>query len=163
MSARDDSPPKLKPETLNLLLELARNTPSDQLKASDAVDSKIFQALATGSILIGLATVGDVDREHVTTVFVAGAVAAFFVLAVAAIRALWSRRYRVPISSQQLWERYWDDEPDVVRHAYLDDLAKGYNDNEANIASKHRAFRVVLIALLVEVAAIGAALIASVA
>lgn len=157
----NDPVEKPRPETLELLTDLARQGPSEQIKASDAVDTKIFQAFATGSILIGLVTLGDVDRGCVSIVFVSVAVAALAGLAIAAIWALWSRRFRVPISSHQLWMRYWNESPDDIRHAYLDDLASAYAENEAHIASKHRALRVVLILLLVEVAAISATLIAS--
>ncbi len=148
-----------KPETLRLLLELARGTPEAQIQANDAVDSKLFQSFAAGSIIIGLVGAGDIEESSLVTVLVSWAVAAFLVLAAAAIWALWSRRYRVPISSQQLWESYWNEEPDSVLHAFLDDLASGYEENERHLTDKHRALRVVLVALLIEAAAIGAVLI----
>jgi hypothetical protein len=162
---------QLEPETLDLIFELSRTAPDGQLRASDAVDSKIFQAFAAASVLIGLAaihepsvvgkTVHGAKHDNLETAFLALAVAAFLLLAVIAIRALWSRSYRVGMSAAQLWHRYWPDTPETIKHAYVDDIASGYLENEKHLRSKHKALRVVLITLVVEAAAIGAALIVS--
>ena len=161
MSVSGDAPSKLKPETLDLLFELAREAPDGQLRASDAVDSKTFQAFAASSVLIGLAALGGVRHSDLATAFVSVAVAAFLVASVAASWALWSRRYRLSMGPRQLWDAYWSDDPSVIKHAFIDDVASGYVENEKHIADKHKAFRYVLIALIVEAAAIGAALIDS--
>jgi hypothetical protein len=154
-------PRELKPETLDLLFELARKAPDEQIRASDAVDSKIFQAFAAASVLIGLAAVGGVKHGKVTTAFVSLAVVAFIVVAVAAIWALWSRSYRVGMTPPQLWKKYWDSDALDIKHAYVVDIADGAPANESKLNGKHRALRVTLLALLVEAAAIGAALVVS--
>ncbi len=154
---------KPKPETLDMLFELAKEAPEGQLRASDAVDSKIFQAFAASSVLIGLAAVHGVESGKLETTFVSIAVAAFLVGAGAATWALWSRRYRVGMGPGQLWEKYWSDDPMEIKHAFVDDIASGYTENEKHIADKHKAFRWALVALIVEAASIGAALIDSAA
>ena len=153
----------LAPETLDLLFELSRNAPDEQLKAADAVDSKIFQAFAAGSVLIGLAVVHDVNRDDLTLAFISAAVAAFGFLAAFAISALWSKRFRVGMSPNQLWNDFWPDATPLIKHAYVADLAEGYEVNSRHLASKHRALRVVLLSLLVQASAIGGALIISAA
>ena len=158
MSAPLEQP---QPETLDLLFQLVQRSPDEQLKATDAVDSKLFQAFAAASVLIGLATVRGVDHKAWTAVFVSIAVAAFLVVAYSAIRALWTRKFRTAIAPPQLWENYWDQSTHDVKHAYVVDVAQGYATNEGHIADKHRAFRRILILLLVEAGAIGAALIVS--
>lgn len=169
--SQSEEAPQLEPETLDLIFELSRAVPDDQLRASDSVDSKTFQAFAAGSVLIGLAAIHEpsvigkavhgVKHDNLETAFLAAAVAAFLVLAAVAIRALWSRSYRVPMSPNQLWETFWPDTPQTIKHAFVADIADGYLENDDILKSKHRALRVVLIALVVEAAAIGAALIVS--
>jgi hypothetical protein len=161
MSDTSDRDAELAPETLRLMFELAREAPDGQLRAADAVDSKIFQAFAAASVLIGLAAVHGPKRDNLATAFLAAAAAAFLILAVVSVRALWSRRFRVPISPHQLWRRYWSDTPEVIKHAFIADIASGYLANEDHLTAKHRALRWVLSALLVEAGAIGAALIVS--
>jgi hypothetical protein len=161
MNAASDQVSTPTPETLDLLFELSKQAPEEQLRASDAVDSKIFQAFAAASVLVGLAAVSGVKHSNVTAAFVSAAVLAFLVVAASAIWALWTRRYRVTIGPQQLWDRYWSDTPDVIKHAFVADVASGYVENEANIREKHKALAVTLLALLMEAAAIGVALIVS--
>ena len=104
MGSTSDRDAELAPETLGLMFGLAREAPDGQLRAADAVDSKISQAFAAASVLIGLAAVHGPKRDNLATAFLA---AAFVILAVVSVRALWSRRFRVPISPHQLWRRYW--------------------------------------------------------
>lgn len=150
-----------RPETLALLFDLARESPGEQLRASDAVDSKIFQTFAAASVLIGLAAIHNVKQGHLITAFVSAAVLAYLLAAAVATWALWSRRFRVGMAPRQLWDKYWSDEPSDIKHAYIDDIAKGFTENETHLKGKHRALRFVLISVLVEATAIGASLIGS--
>jgi hypothetical protein len=125
------------------------------------VDSKIFQAFAASSVLIGLAAVRGAKNGDLELAFVSAGVAAFLVVAGSAIWALWSRRYRLGMGPRQLLDKYWSDDPAGIKHAFVDDIASGYVENEKHIADKHAALRVTLVALMVEAAAIGAALIDS--
>jgi hypothetical protein len=162
MSTSDDQQlARPQPETLDLLFDLVQKSPDEQLRATDAVDSKIFQSFAAASVLIGLATVRGVEHKTWTTVFVSVAVAALLVVAYCAIRALWSRKYRAGMAPPQLWNSYWDESTNDIKHAYVVDIATGHATNEGHIADKHRALRWTLVALLIEAAAIGAALIVS--
>ncbi len=147
--------------TLDLLFDLVRESPEAQLRASDSVESKIFQSLGAGSLLIGLAALRGQRHDAVVAVFLVIAVAAFIVAAVVAIFGLWTRKFRAAIEPRQLWEKYWLDSADAVKHAFVDDIADGFAHNEQHIAAKHRVLRVVLLAVTVEAAAIGAAVIAS--
>lgn len=162
MDASDDQQlAKPKSQTLDLIFDLVRAAPDEQLRAADGVDSKIFQGFAAGSVLIGLSSISGVGHGNLTAVFVSAAVAAFLVLAGVAIWALWSRKYRVSIGARQLWDKYWSDDPSEIKHAFVDDIASGYVENEDVLAAKHKALRVTLITLAIEAAAIGAALIVS--
>jgi hypothetical protein len=164
--------PTLEPDTLDLIFELSRRAPDDQLRASDAVDSKTFQAFAAASVLIGLAAIHgpsvlvgaathEPKHDRLEIAFLAGAVGAFVLLAVVAIRALWSRPYRVGIGPNQLWQDFWSETPQTIKRALIDDIASGYLENDEHLKSKHRSLRLVLIMLLIEASAIGAALIVS--
>ena len=146
---------------MDLLFDLAREGPERQFEASQAVDSKIFQAFAGASILIGLASVGGVRHSNLTAAFVALAVAAFLGVAYFAISALWSRQFRDEIDPRQLWRKYSSDSAYNIKHAFVADVADGFPVNEKHISDKHRALRRTLLLLLVEAAAIGAALVAA--
>jgi len=159
----DDKPSAPRPETLKVICAIAQTSPSEQLRAAEAVDSKIFQALAAGSVLIGLAAVQAGEHDDLKIAFLAAAVAAFLVLATLAIPTLWSRRFRIGMGPDQLWNDYWSNTPDQIRHAYVDDIVSGYQQNEKLLASKHKALRGILLALLAEVCAIASALISSAA
>jgi hypothetical protein len=167
-----DEEPQLAPETLDLIFELSKRAPEEQLRASDAVDSKTFQAFAAASVLIGLAAIHgpsvlvgaathEPKHDRLEVAFLATAVGAFVLLAVVAIRALWSRTYFVGIGPNQLWNVFWPDTPQTIKHAFVDDIASGYLENNKHLKSKHRSLRFVLIMLLIEASAIGAALIVS--
>ena len=155
--------PHLEPETLELIFEMSRHSPEDQLRASDAVDSKIFQAFAVASVLIGLAAIHGPKHDNLETGLLAAAVGAFLNTRRRGDPRLWSRAYRVGIGPTQLWQSFWLDTPETIKHAFVDDIASGYVENDGHLASKHRALRFVLIALVIEAGAIGAALIASAA
>jgi hypothetical protein len=94
-------------------------------------------------------------------ILVGVAVAAFIWNAGHAINALWSRSYRVPMDTPQLLNSYWYDPAGDLMHAFVDDAAKGYEQNEDHHKDKHGALRHCLVALLVEAAAIGASLVAT--
>jgi hypothetical protein len=152
---------KLEDETLDLIFKLSKGVPADQLQASDSVDSKTFQAFAAASVLIGLATIRGPRHDNLETAFLAAAVAAFVSLAAVAIWALWTREYRVGISPDQLWREFWAETPRNIKHAHVTDTASGYPENDGILRSKHRRLRFVLIMLVIEAGAIGAALIVS--
>jgi hypothetical protein len=161
MGAEEHAPERPTREALELLFELARDVPAAQLHASDNVDSKIFQSFAAAGVVLGLAASHDAKRDALTTAFNSIAIGAFLVVAGLAIYVLWSRRYRVPIGPDQLWRRYRTDEPYIIKEAFVEDIAAGYPTNEKHLKAKHKALRFVLIALLVELGAIAATLIAA--
>jgi hypothetical protein len=162
MNESDDQLVQPEPETLDLIFDLVRASPDEQLRATDAVDAKIVQTFTAASVLIGLATIGGVKHhETLTAALVAIAVSSFLVVAYHSIRALWTRAYRAAISPPQLWNEYWDQGTDVIKHAYVVDIATGHATNERHIKDKHEALRLALVFLLIEAGAIGVALVVS--
>ncbi|HZS24485.1 MAG TPA: hypothetical protein VFA30_05795 [Gaiellaceae bacterium] len=153
----------IEPATLDLLLGLSEGAPDAQLRAADALDSKIVQVFSAGTVLIGLPALRGVPQHRVTVAFFALAVAAFLVLAFYAIRALWSRRFRVLTTPDQLWNRFWDEPPEAIKHAVMADLASGYAENDFRLHEKRRELSRVLVSVGVEAVAIGVALTISAA
>lgn len=121
----------------------------------------MVQVFSAASVLIGLAAVGQLKRGTTIAVLVAIAVSAFLVVAGQAIRALWTRRFRVSISPDQLWYRYWSEETADIKHAFVADAASGYVENDEFLKKKRRALGAALLALGVEAIAVGVALTVS--
>jgi hypothetical protein len=148
-------------ENLELFLELTRDSPEVQVSAAQSVDSKIFQTVGAACVLIGLAAAGDRHRTALVGTFDAIAVAGFLVCAFVSIRAVWSEKFRHLVKPPELLNRYWSDDRRTILHAYVDDIAGGWQPNEDLISAKHKAFRVALIGLAAEAAMIACGLIAS--
>src|SRR5581483_2962874 len=145
----------IEPATLDRLLGLSEGAPDAQLRAADALDSKIVQVFSAGTVLIGLPALRGVPQHRVTVAFFALAVAAFLVLAFYAIRAL--------STPDQLWNRFWDEPPEAIKHAVMADLASGYAENDFRLHEKRRELSRVLVSVGVEAVAIGVALTISAA
>jgi hypothetical protein len=147
-------------ETLDFILDWGRGALERQLSAADALDAKMAQALAAGSILLGLAASSGADGV-VIAVFLGLAALAFIVLAIAAVRALWLRRFRAPMAPSQAWRKYWTDEVTTIQWAIVDDTSAAYEENERHLDCKRNALRWALSALAAEAGLIGAAVIAA--
>jgi hypothetical protein len=157
-SVSSESRSSLDPKTLDLLFGLTRGAPDSQLRAVDSVDAKIVQTFAAGTVLIGLPALHGAPHHRATAVLFGVAVIAFLGLAYNTVRGLWSRRLRVAIPPDQLWERFWDDPPEAIKHAFVADVATGYLENEAIMRDKWRALGRALVSVGVEAVAIGMAL-----
>jgi len=152
--------PSRRDETLDFILDWGRGALERQLSAADALDAKMAQALAAGSILLGLAASSGADGV-VIAVFLGLAALAFIVLAIAAVRALWLRRFRAPMAPSQAWRKYWTDEVTTIQWAIVDDTSAAYEENERHLDCKRNALRWALSALAAEAGLIGAAVIAA--
>jgi hypothetical protein len=155
----DEQQASLRPQTLDLLLDLGRAAPDAQLRAADALDAKLVQVFAAGTVLIGLPAIRGAPHHAASATLFAIAVCAFLVLAFYSIRALWTRRFRVLIAPDQLWYRFWDEPPEAIKHAVVADLASAYTENNAQLLRKRRELGRALVAVGVEAAAIGVALV----
>lgn len=148
-------------EQLELLLQLSRDSPSIQIDAATNVDSKIFQTFAAACVLIGLAAAGERHPTAAAAGFEVMAVIGFLVCAAVSVCAVWSSRFRHLVSPPELLNKYWADDRQTVLHAYVADIADGFQHNEDLIAGKHQAFRMALVGLMIEAAGIGFALVVS--
>jgi hypothetical protein len=154
----DDSTPALRSDSLDLLFRLVEPAPSAQLKSVDALDAKVVQMFAAGSVLVGLAAVAGAHNGLAVSVCVAAAILAFLALAFQTVKALWLRRFRTTIAPDQLWRESWPESREAIKHAIVADIADGYAKNEERLNDKRQALGFALIALAVEATAIGVAL-----
>jgi hypothetical protein len=110
-----------------------------------------------GSVLIGLAALRGNRHQTAAGLLLVLAVAAFLFVAYEALRALWTRRFRVPITPPKLWNDYWADPAESIKHALVADIADGYSENDRLLKEKRRSLAYALIAAGVEAVAIGVA------
>jgi hypothetical protein len=148
-------------ENLELFLQLTRDSPEIQVSAAQNVDNKIFQTAGAACVLIGLAAAGDRHRTALVATLDAIAVLGFLVCSFVSIRAVWSEKFRHLVKPPELLNRYWSDDRQTILHAYVDDIARGWQPNEDLISAKHKAFRIALIGLAAEATMIACGLIAS--
>jgi hypothetical protein len=158
MAAPEPSSPP--PETLAFIYDWGWGALDRQLAAADALDAKMAQALAAGSILLGLPAASGISGGA-TAAFLGCATAAFLVLAALAVHALWVRRWRAPLSPSQAWREYWADEAEAIRWTIVADTSEAYEENEGLLDSKRRSLRWALSALGAEAVLVGAAAIAA--
>ncbi len=81
---------------------------------------------------------------------VALAVGAYLVAGIAALIALWKRKFRVTRHADQLWETYWHFDPADIKRALLDDASESYGHNRGLLKTKACALLWVLSATGVE-------------
>jgi hypothetical protein len=149
------------PDTLDFIFEWTRGALERQLASVDALDAKMAQALAAGSILLGLPAFSGISGSALVPVLLGLGVVAFLVLAIAAVQALWVLRFRAPMSPSQAWRKFWVDEVEAIKWAIVDDTSGAYEENECHLVRKRNALRAALIALGAEAVLVGAAVIAA--
>ena len=151
------------PETLDFILDWGRGSLELQLASAEALDSKMAQALAAGSILLGLPALSGAPDSILIAVLLGLAVVAFVSLAGCAVPALWARRFRGPMSPTQAWDGYWSDNVPTIKLAIVADTAEGYEENRCLLIRKRNALHGALAALGAEALLVGAALIVAAA
>jgi len=153
-------PPQPPPETLALIFEWGRGALDRQLSAADALDAKMAQALAAGSILLGLPAAAGISGGA-PAALLGCATAAYLGVAVLAVHALWVRRWRAPLSPSQAWRNYWSAEAEEIKWAIVADTSEAYEENESLLDGKRRTLRCALGALGAEAVLVSAAAIAA--
>ena len=155
------SEPSVPPETLDFLFEYTREAPQRQLTTVDALDTKAFALFSASAVVVGLAGVGTWTQETIpfgAGIMLAIAVAAFVVVGGAVLYSAWVRRFRLSLQADTLWDAYWDEDVERIKHALVSDIADAYADNRATLEKKARALIVALGAAIVEIALVGASL-----
>lgn len=148
--------PSINRETLKLLVDLAKDTPGEQVRLGASMDGKLVQVFAAATILIGLAATAS-GNDAIPSYLVFAAVGAYVGTAAASIYGLWVRTMRVSDTPNELWTKLYDVDPDDARHSVIADLADGYPENEGTLDCKRLALKIALILTGVEAFLMGVA------
>lgn len=157
--------PTLDDEMLDLLFRLTSDAPQKQLDAVDALDNKVLQLFAAGSVVVGLTAVGTslkaaaIALPHGYYAAVLVAVAAYFALSAAAIVALWVRRFSVSWAADVTWDTYWNSSAHEIKHSLIESCARDYRRNRPILTRKRWLVRLASCALAAESLAVGSALL----
>lgn len=87
------------------------------------------------------------------------AVAAYLVVALAALCGIWARMTKRPFHADTLITDFWQSSADEVKYALAFELPDIHAHNQIIIETKVKAARLAIIAAAVEVAAVGAMVI----
>lgn len=158
--ASTDAP--VDPQTLDFIFSQAKDVPESQMRTAEAIDAKVVQIFAAGTVVIGLAAAGGI-RGHASVGWLIAAAAAYLVALTGTLVALQSRSWRTNASPTTLWNDHWQDDLDELKWALVEDLADGYKENDDKLRAKMRAFKVVLSATGLESMLVAVALIISLA
>ena len=148
-------------ETLDFLFEYTREAPQQQLATVDALDNKAFALFSASAVVVGLAGIGTWSSNDIPLgagILLALAVVAFVVVGASVLYSTWVRRFRLSFQANVLWEDYWDEDIDRIKHALVADIAAAYRENHATLERKARALILALSAAIVEIALVGASL-----
>lgn len=156
----DVAPNRVPDETLDFILDWVRGAPDRQLRDAEALDSKPVPVFGAAAVVIGLTSVSE-GRATLTAWLLVPAVVAFLVTAGFTFWAIRVQQFRVSDNANQLWYRYWSDPVTEIKHAILDDLARGFGDNEGILGRKRRAVLGAVAFAALQVFLVGAALIES--
>lgn len=156
MSSEDGSEGQTVPaETLDFLFEYTRGAPQRQLVAMDALDTKAFALFSASAVVVGLAGIGVWSSQELPLaagILFVLAVAAFVVVGLTVFDCVRLRRYRLSDRASVLWQEFWNDEVDDIKHALVSDIAEAYDINEAILRRKRLSLGPALIAVVVETA-----------
>jgi hypothetical protein len=142
-------------ETLARFRELLVDTLHRQLGTADALESKAWQAVGVGSIVLGLGIAGDLDGWELVFPLVG-----YVVLVGGAFQCIRIRGWSVPPVGDELWRDGWFLEAHDVDHTIVKALAEGEPANRGLLATKAHATRFALVGLGVEIVALVVAAIA---
>ena len=147
------------PNTLDLIYEVTRQGPPAQFREIESLDGKSVQIFSAASVVIGLTAISQTPRSDAATGLLILALAAYFVVALAALGGIWTRRTLRPYHSDTLLEDFWQDSADEVKYALAHELPQIYRHNQAISDGKANAVRRAIVATAVEVLAVGAMVI----
>ena len=140
---QDDAP---SPETLIRFRELLLDTMKRHLATADALDTKAWQALGVGSIVLGLGVAGEL-RGYALIV----ALGAYGALAYGAFRCVRVRGWKAPPEGDDLWRDGWNLEPEDFDHTIVKALTIAEPINRKAIGDKAAAVSIAIIGLAAEI------------
>lgn len=151
--------PTLQNDTLDLIYEVTRQGPVDQLRRAETLDAKIVQVFASASVVIGLTGVAPekVAREW----FLYLALGAYGVVAVATLVGIWVRSHWHVFHSDTLLDDFWAESVTDTKYALASEFPIVYAKNRSILDRKGWATRVAIIATGVEVMAVGLLIISA--
>lgn len=149
------------PETIEFIWEETRGAVDAQLRLAETLDSKAFQAVGVGSVLIGLVALGSDALLSAATLsrwLLLMSVFAYTLSALFTFLTVNVRRYRLGNRADELWPTQWEFNPVEIKHALAADLAEAHRHNRSELGRKTLFLRVALALLAAEAALIGASL-----
>ena len=123
------------PETVEFIWEETRCAVGAQLRLAETLDSKAFQAIGVGSVLIGLVALGSdalVSEPALSRWLLLASVVAYTLSALFTFLTVNVRRYRLGNRADELWPTQWEFNPVEIKHALVADLAEAHSTTEAN-------------------------------
>jgi len=156
MIDKNNSQP-IKRDTLDFIFEYTKNASEVQLKDVESLDNKVIQILSISSIIIGLIAfaIGRSNINYLALMPLVIALLAYIALVISAFIHLKARGFRRSIQADVLWENYWQDDIEEIKHSLVDDIGKAYAHNKRMIDKKARILLYVTIFAAIEVIAVG--------
>ena len=152
------------PETIEFIWEETHGAVDAQLRLAETLDSKAFQAIGVGSVLIGLVALGADALLSAATLsrwLLLSAVFAYTLSALFTFLTVNVRDYRLGNRADELWATQWEFNPVEIKHALVADLADAHRHNRGETGRKTLFLRAALALLAVEAILIGATLTAA--
>ena len=152
------------PETIEFIWQETHGAVDAQLRLAETLDSKAFQAIGVGSVLIGLVALGTdalLSAAPLSRWLLLLAVIVYTLSALSTFLTVNVRRYRLGNRADELWPTQWDLAPVEIKHALVADLAEAHRHNRGELRKKTLFLRAALALLAVEAALIGAAITAA--
>ena len=164
MNDQGNAAAKISPERLDFLFTQVKDAPAAQLASQEALDTKLLQIFAVGSVVIGLAGLAvreTVDAEGAISGLLITSVVAYVALALVSLWQIWPRYFRVTCHADVLLKDYWDTDVADIKHALIADAATSYVHNGHLLRRKAWALAAGVAALAIEVVLVGAAITVS--
>jgi len=140
------------PETVRRARALLEDSLSRLLANADALESKAWQALGVGSIVLGLGVAGDLRGWWLVAPLIP-----YVALVVAVFVAVRVRGWKTTPTGAELWAKTWFRGPDEFDWTVVGALLKGEPHNRTQLRRKAIAVWFVLGALVAEIVALALA------
>lgn len=152
------------PETIEFIWEETRGAVDAQLRLAETLDSKAFQAIGVGSVLIGLVALGSdilLSAPTLSRWLLPVSVSAYTLSALFTFLTVNVRHYRLGNRADELWPMRWQFRPVEIKHALVADVAESYRHNRSELRRKTLFLRAALALLAIEAVLIGSAITAA--
>ncbi len=150
-------------ETIDFIFQYVKEAPERQLAGAEALDAKMVQIFSAGSVVIGLAGLTSGGQAPLSAIFMAFAVAAYVALSGFAFLQLWARDYHRSLQADELWLKLWASAVPDIKHSLVHDISAAYAHNKSLLFRKRWTLRGATLAVAVEVALVGSAIVARLA